>query len=174
MMFSIIHEIGHIIAGLLLKMKLEKLEIMPFGLTVSFYINPDDKSLKIREILVALAGPLMSLALVILCQYIDFKYITIQEAAYSNILILLLNLIPLYPLDGGRIIKGILQIKFGSVQGDALTNKISYMTIIILTVISSITIYYYHNIAIFLICIFLWTMCLREKNGKTLDILAGK
>lgn len=172
MFFCIFHEIGHIVVGLILKMKPEKIEIMPFGLSSSFYTNFNDN--KIKEIIVTLAGPLTSLILAILCNYIDFVYITIQEAVYSNILILLFNLIPIYPLDGGRIIKGILHIKLGVVEADNLINRISYLTMIILTMISSITVYYYKNLAIFLICLFLWIIALKEKNGKTLDILQRK
>lgn len=153
-------------------MRPEKIEIMPFGLSISFYTNFNDN--KIKEIIVALAGPATSLALTILCDYINFGYITMQEAVYSNLLILLFNLIPLYPLDGGRIIKGILDIKLGVVKGNILINKISYITIIVLTVISSIGVYYYKNFVIFLACIFLWIIALKEKNGKTLDILQGK
>lgn len=154
-------------------MKPEKLEIMPFGLSISFYVL-DDKEYKIKEILVALAGPIMSLALVILGGYMDFGYITKQEAVYSNILILLFNLIPLYPLDGGRIIKGIIYIKLDWIQTENLINKISNTTMIILTICSSIAVYYYQNIAIFLVCVFLWNIVLKEKNVKMLAILKGK
>ena len=163
MFFCIIHEIGHIIVGLILKMKLEKVEIMPFGLSASFETNFDTQNNKIKEIFVTLAGPLTSLALAILCKT--------QEVIYSNILILLFNLIPIYPLDGGRIIKAILHIKFGPMLADNLINKISYITIIILTVISSIGVYYYKNLAIFMICIFLWIMVLQfSKENSKIDV----
>lgn len=153
-------------------MKPEKIEIMPFGLAISFYTNFNDN--KIKEIIVALAGPATSFALAILFNYINLRYVTMQEAVYSNLLILLFNLIPLYPLDGGRIIKGILDIKLGVTKGSKIINKISYITMIILTVISSIGVFYYKNFAIFLFCIFLWIIVLKEKNGKSLDILQGK
>lgn len=172
MFFCILHEIGHIIIGLSLKMKPEKIEIMPLGLAVSFY-----RKLKINnlnEICIALAGPIMSLALVILSSKIDFICISQQEAVYSNILILIFNLLPIYPLDGGRIIKGILDITLGNIRAEILIHKISKATIILLTVISSIGVYYYKNFAIFLVCIFLWYLILKEKNAKTIDILPGK
>lgn len=166
MFFSVIHEIGHIIIGIILKMKPQKLELMPFGLSVSFYTDFSEKNFNIKEILVAAAGPITSLLLAIL--------IPNQEAAYSNLLILFFNLIPLYPLDGGRIIKGILHTKIGTIETEKLVTKISNITMIVLTVISSIAVYYYKNIAIFLICIFLWSIVLKEKNNKTLAILRGK
>lgn len=166
MFFCVIHELGHILTGVILKMKPEKIEIMPFGLTASFYENFNDKNYKIKEIIVVLAGPITSLALASLCKT--------PEVVYSNVIILLLNIIPIYPLDGGRIVKGILQIKLGVIETENLTNKISYITMIVLTVVSSIGVYYYKNFAIFMICIFLWIMVIQEKNDKSLAILQGK
>lgn len=171
MFFCFMHEIAHMILGIILKMKPNKLEINPFGFSISFEINNNDKSMKIKEVFVALAGPVMSIVLAMLCQHINFRYITIEEAIYSNILIFLFNMLPIYPLDGGRIIKGLLHMKMGENKAEKLANKISYITTILLTIFSSITVYYYQNFAIFLICIFLWRMVLEEKNGKTLAIL---
>ena len=170
MLFSLLHEVGHIIVGLILKTKPEKLEIMPFGVSVTF----DTNNKNIKEILVALAGPITSLILAILALKIDFKYIPKNVSIYSNLLILFFNLIPIYPLDGGRIIKGILHTRLDSQKTDYIIDKISYTTMIIFTMLSSIAVYYYRNIAIFFICIFLWLITLKEKNGKTIDILQGK
>ena len=39
MIFAIIHELGHLLAGLLMGLKPEKIEIMPFGVSISFKIN---------------------------------------------------------------------------------------------------------------------------------------
>ena len=110
----------------------------------------------------------------ILSIYIDIPYVTKQDAIYSNILILIFNLMPLYPLDGGRIIKGILHIELGREKSEYIIKNISRVTIIVLTILSSVAVYYFKNIAIFLVCIFLWIVILQEKNTKTLDILRRK
>ena len=49
MIFAFIHEIGHLITGLLMGMKPEKLEIMPFGISVSFKIKPQEYNKKIKK-----------------------------------------------------------------------------------------------------------------------------
>lgn len=165
MFFCLLHELGHICMGIILKMKLEKIEIMPCGLASAFTASSDDFNIKIRntnllelkKMIIALSGPIVSLILAIIFSHIKIPYITQQEAVYSNILILVFNLIPLYPLDGGRIIKGILEILLGQENAEKIVNRVSIVTLIILTVISSISVYYIKNIAIFLICIFLWT-----------------
>lgn len=162
MFFCVLHEIGHLLVGLILKMKPEKIEIMPFGLSISFYKQLNEN--KIKDIIVALAGPITSLALTI--------FTTKQEAVYSNLLIFLFNLLPLYPLDGGRIIKGILDMNFETSKTYTYISKMSYITMIIITVISSIGVFYFKNLAIFLVCIFLWRC--QIENGFFLDILAQK
>lgn len=170
MFFSVFHEIGHILTGLILKIKPEKLEIMPFGFSASFDFCIADKKSKIKEIFITLGGPLTSFILAILFKCIDTTYITKQEVIYANLLIMIFNLIPVYPLDGGRILKGILHIKLGTIKSEILSYQISKINLIILTVISSILVYYYQNIAIFLICISLWLIVIKEKNGKSIDI----
>lgn len=182
MFFCLLHELGHILAGIILKMRPEKIEIMPCGLSSTFRANLNDlnckikngNALELKKIIITLAGPIVSLILVILVTYIDIPYVTKQDSIYSNILIILFNLMPLYPLDGGRIIKGILHIELGREKSEHIIRNISNVTIIILTIISSIAVYYFKNIAIFLVCIFLWNVILKEKNSKTLDILRIK
>ena len=66
MFFCFIHEIAHMILGIIFKMKPNKLEINPFGFSISF----NNESTKVKEVFVALAGPVMSIGLAILCQYI--------------------------------------------------------------------------------------------------------
>lgn len=185
MCFCIIHEIGHIVAGIILKLKPEKLEIMPCGISIAFKSNPDDLNFKIKKgnllelkkIIVAMSGPIVSIVLAILYTYFEPIYITRQDAIYSNILIVLFNLIPLYPLDGGRIIKSILHINIGNKKSQIVMNIISNVTMIALTAVSSIAVFYLENISIFLICIFLWLITVQENrkyrtNMRIYDVLS--
>ena len=170
--FCIIHELGHLFTGLALKLKPENIEIMPYGLSLKLKTNPKDVNkkigkgniLEVKKIIIALAGPIVSLALSIIFLYIDPIFITKQDAVYSNILILLFNLIPLYPLDGGRIIKSILHIKYGNKFSKKFVYIMSNIIMIILSFIFSIAVFYFQNIAYFLICILLWIITLEENK----------
>ena len=93
---------------------------------------------------------------------ITFFGIERELVIYSNILIGIFNLIPIYPLDGGRILKNILHIIFGLKKSYDYTNQISKITICMLTVISSIAILYLKNIAILIILAYLWYLVLTE------------
>lgn len=170
MLFAIIHELGHLFAGVLTGMKPEKLEIKPYGVSISFKLFPKDYNIKIKngnrlelkKIFVALAGPLTNLIIVLLVVLIHRENSIRYTIIYSNILLFIFNLLPIYPLDGGRIIKSILHILYGKRNAEKYVNIISFIFLMIITFISSILVYKLENIAIFLIIIALWIMYLRE------------
>ena len=89
MFFCFLHELGHIIVGKILGLKIEKIEITPCGFSTAF------SGTKKVDIIVALAGPTVSFMLAILFRYIELEpYIGSEEAVYSNLLILILNILP--------------------------------------------------------------------------------
>ncbi len=49
MLFAIIHELGHLVVGLILGMKPEKIEIMPYGVSIAFKLKPKDYNKKIKN-----------------------------------------------------------------------------------------------------------------------------
>ena len=180
MIFAFIHELGHLLAGVLCGMKPEKLEIKPYGVSISFKLFPKDYNIKIgksnklevKKILVALAGPVTNLLIIIVSLNLPVEFFAKLMIIYSNILITIFNLIPIYPLDGGRIVKSILSITFGKRKAEKYINNISFITLIFVTFVSSILIYIIENIAIFLIVIVLWIMYIVEdiKYKRKLEI----
>lgn len=172
MIFAFIHELGHLISGLLLGMKPEKIEIKPMGFSISFGIKTEDynnkikkaNQLELKKIIVALAGPITNFIITFVVINIPINILKALNIIYANILIFLFNMLPIYPLDGGRICKGILHIYLGKEKANKYINNIAYITISILTVISSIAILYIKNIAIFLIIIYLWILVVNENK----------
>ena len=170
MLFALIHELGHLLAGLLVGMQPEKLELMPFGVAISFKIKPEEynkkikkgNQLEIKKILVALAGPITNFIVIVIILNLNIELFKALTIIYTNFLIVIFNLLPIYPLDGGRILKGILHINIGKQKAEKYINIISKITVTILTIIASILILHVHNIAFILICMYLWYLIVKE------------
>lgn len=185
MFFAFVHELGHLITGLLLGLKPKSLKIMPFGVSINFEDYGYIKLHEIKKIIIAFLGPLTNFIIAIVSYILPIFNETKELIIYSNILIGLFNLIPMYPLDGGRILKSIFRLKNTEDKTNKMTNEISNIILIFLTAISSITIIYFKNISILFILMYLWIIIIREnrryklknrinsiiqKNDKRIDI----
>lgn len=142
LIFAVIHELSHAIVGIILGFKLSRICIMPFGAYINFKIDIKSYNTKIlkgticslKKLFVALAGPMANIIIAIVFNFKE-EYIIIT---YINILLAVFNLLPIYPLDGGRIIKQFLIILLGRRKALKYTNLISNIAVLIIIVISLI------------------------------------
>ena len=97
---AVIHELGHSFVATKLGYRLNKITLMPFGAVISGNscdFRPAD------EIKIALAGPLLNLAVgllfVALWWFFPESYAFTDLAAEASFSLALVNFIPCYPLD---------------------------------------------------------------------------
>lgn len=168
MAFALIHELSHLVCGIILGFKANTLKVMPLGFSIEFETVVEDYNKKVvksnmitvKKIIVALSGPLINLLIVIFGIIFNID----SNIIYSNLLILIFNLIPIYPLDGGRILKNVFKIFFGNRKANRYINLVTNIFTIILTMLASILILIYKNIAILAILIVVWGMTIKENN----------
>lgn len=186
MICAIIHELGHLLVGILLGMKPERLELIPIGIRVIFKLNIKDINMKVKrtnrlevkKIFVALAGPLVNLILIYVVACLKINLIYKINFIYANFLLLIVNLVPIYPLDGGRILKGIILIFCGKEKAEGIMSVFSIIMSVIVTIIGSIAFISNKNIAIVFFLIYMWFIVIQErkfvKNKKLIYEILGK
>lgn len=185
MIFALLHELGHLCAGLALGFKPKTIGVNPLGFKIEFHTKIEDYNKKIKKgnelclkkLIIALAGPLVNIFITLICLLIKQDLIISKETIiYSNLLLAIFNLLPIYPLDGGRLIKECVHIFKGKQEAYRVGNIVSKFTVVILTIITSILILYIHNIAFVLILVYLWYLILKNENEyklykRTLEII---
>lgn len=172
MICAIIHELGHLLVGILLGMKPEKLEIIPVGIRVTFKINIKDinskikqtNKLEIKKIFVAIAGPVVNLILIYIAAISKTNIISKINFIYANLLLVIINLVPIYPLDGGRILKGIISIFKGKKKAEQTINKISIIIGIIISALGIWILINNKNIAILFFLLYIWIIIIQENK----------
>ena len=172
MVFAIVHECSHLLAGLIIKMKVKNVTLMPVGLSIEFALTEKDYNKKVfksnmievKRIIVAIAGPIANLIVIVIMNFINLNNNITNTIIYSNFLILIFNLLPIYPLDGGRILKSALSLLVNKRNATIYINRISNVVLFLITFLFSILIYYLKNIALLFILVYLWYIVLKENK----------
>lgn len=170
MLFVFIHELSHMLVGILLGLKPKSLHIMPFGLSIVFEDLSSRKLVEYKKILVTLAGPMSNLVIILITSFLNINISLKENIIFANILIAIFNMLPIYPLDGGRIINSLLNLRFEKELCVKIVNRISNIVMIIITAASSIVVIYYKNLAILFLIIYLWIIVINENKKYNMQI----
>lgn len=150
--FSLVcHEIFHLFFAYKLKIKVKRIVVLPFGINIK---TQEDMTF-MSEILFCSAGPLANLIIAAVLFYLKTNGICFFLSDYiilSNISIFLINILPIYPLDGGRIFKRVAEEKNGHFKA---------AEICILT----------SQVFVFLVCIFIFLTILMSKFNLSIMVL---
>ena len=128
MLVLFIHELGHITLSLIFKWHIKSIILLPLGLLLKFEDNLN-KPL-IEELIISLSG--------IIFQLIFITFIHNYYLVLSSNIILIFNILPIYPLDGSKVINIILNKITNFKTSYFLTLLLSFITLIILISISII------------------------------------
>ena len=148
----LIHELGHTLTAILFHIKVKKIIIYPFGgiTKLDSMINLNIE----KELLIALSGVLLQfifyLCICLLGKYLIIREYTIKLYSLYNSRIIFFNLLPIYPLDGGRIFNLLISIKIPYRLSNLVTIVSSLIGIITL-ILCNIYIANYSNIMTYLL-----------------------
>lgn len=171
---AFIHETAHIVTAIHLKIPVARIEILPFGicgrLGVEFIRSPKN------ELLTAAAGPLTSgfLACVfyIAAQAIPQYTEWLEYGKNINTALMLLNLMPTLPLDGGRMVKAVLSELLGVIRAYNIILKLSRaITALILFAAAALLLISDFNFSLIMIGVFLLgSLSAEQKNISLISL----
>lgn len=109
----LLHELAHLIAARSLHVTVQEVELLPFGgqAKVEDFTGLEPE----KEIIIAITGPACSLTLAAVFYFLT-PYLSIAKAEFFttvNLLLGLFNLLPVLPLDGGRVLRAQLSRRQG-------------------------------------------------------------
>ncbi len=145
MIIILVHELGHITLSLLFKWNISKIIVLPFGGLIVFE-EKIDKPL-IEEFLIAISGvTFQTLFYLIIKDKVKYEYLS-----FINYFILIFNLLPIYPLDGSKILNVLINRISTFKNSIKITVFISFIFILLCIFISLKTNLLFIIIFIFLI-----------------------
>lgn len=112
LIFVTIHECIHYLVGRLLSFKNLNMQVMPFGAVLN--IRDLDTATAMEEYLITVAGPMSNIILcaIFIVLYKINKLPLFYDMALCNWTLGFINIIPAFPLDGGRILRILLNKRY--------------------------------------------------------------
>lgn len=174
LLFALIHEFGHVLVARILGNKLLKFKIMPLGFSIFLQTNIEDYNKKIKKgnmyvlknLIISIAGPITNIIIFLVTFFLPIELMIKEKIIYINAIIAIFNLIPMYPLDGSKILQNVLKLFCSNKESYKYTNIVANATLIIFTIFCSVFILYAKNIAIVAILIYLWYINIKENEKQ--------
>jgi len=137
----ILHELGHALTAQKYNIGTRQITLLPIGGVASLKSMPEDPK---EELMVALAGPAVNVVLAILLYlivpvetFLDLDPDAMEEAMSSinsgnflffllsaNIMLAVFNMLPAFPMDGGRVLRALLSMKMDRVSATQVASRL--------------------------------------------------
>lgn len=139
----LLHEFGHIFTARAFGVQTPYVTLLPIGGVAQLERIPEEPG---QEFLIAIAGPLVNVAitLVLIVAFgadlqlsaatsVDNTTIPlVNRLAAVNLFLALFNLIPAFPMDGGRVLRALLASRFGYVRATGIAASIGQFVAFVL------------------------------------------
>ena len=167
-----LHELAHAFVARRLGYNIKNIKIIPFGICLnikSINLLPKD------EIKIALAGPIVNffLALCTIALWWVFpeSYNHTFIFCYANFITATFNLIPAFPLDGGRVFLSLLKLKSSSKQAIKVCKLFNIIIALFLFVMFIWSCFISVNLTYFFVCLCVLSGIFDRNNQQKYSII---
>jgi Zn-dependent protease/predicted transcriptional regulator len=177
----VLHELGHALAARRYGIRTPRITLLPIGGVAELERMPEKPS---EEIVVAIAGPLVNVAIaavLILFLGARFDLATLSEIenpsagflarlAVVNVVLVLFNLIPAFPMDGGRVLRALLATRFSRVQATEIAARVGQAASFAFGFLGLLS----GNVLLIFVAIFVYIAATSESQATNLQDVARK
>src|SRR5215204_6224562 len=110
----LLHEFGHSLVAQRLGIEIHSITLLPIGGVSNLESIPEKPS---DEVKITLAGPLVNVVLAPI----------FFGVGYLNVVLALFNLSPAFPLDGGRVLRGLLATRLGALRATEIASRVGQL-----------------------------------------------
>lgn len=168
-----IHEFAHFFVSKKLGYSLNNLYIMPYGICLNYKDNIVSSS---DETKIALAGPCVNLALCFICVALwwifPITYYYLDYFCFCNLVLGIFNLLPCFPLDGGRVLVSQLSKKYDREQVFKFSFILNYIASFTLLILFICSIFNEINYSYIILAIFLFAGCINPNKYSSYRYLS--
>ncbi len=173
----LIHELAHCYVSTYYDIGISEIKFFIFGGVARFQEHIEENSK--QEIIIASAGPITNFVLIFITLLIMDKFhiekgYMIQLFLIANMVVGLFNLIPVLPLDGGRIARGILGNYLGIKRATYMVVRLGYCICILLFVIGIYASLVYNIEYIFISFLSAYIFFSNKKEKEKIDFMSVK
>jgi Zn-dependent protease len=158
----LLHEFGHVLAARAFGIRTPDITLYPIGGVARLERMPEKP---VQELIVALAGPAVNVVIATFLFLIvgasaslggvetlaDPRAALLTRLAAVNIFLVLFNLIPAFPMDGGRVLRALLGFRFSFLQATRYAVKVGRLLAIGFGIIGL-----FHNPMLIFIALFVY------------------
>ena len=167
LIFLVVHELFHLVVAKRFGYLPNRLKITAFGASLEGF----DDFLIEDEIKIILAGPFFNFCVIVFC-YLSFwfypeSYCYLNCVLEVNLSILIFNMIPIFPLDAGRILLCFVSKKLGRLKAVKVVKYISLFFIFAMFLISIFSFFSCFNFSIGFVSVNLCLLLFDSASGTS-------